>query len=71
MTTFAWRWFLNLFNYDLWQSYANPWLIYLFWISMPSNFLWGILVLLNPVVYILGEVFVQFAYEPLEPYMWQ
>jgi hypothetical protein len=58
MTTFTWRWFFQLFGYDLWQDYANAWVVYLFWISLPSNFLWGLMVMLVPPIYVLAEMLV-------------
>ena len=58
MTTFIWRWFLNLFGYDLWREYANAWLVYFFWISLPSNFIWGVLCLIIFPVYVLAEMLV-------------
>ena len=71
MTTIVWRWFFMLFGADLYAEGATAWLVYLFWISLPSNFLWGVLVLLVPPIYVGAEMLVQYAYPSVEPFMWQ
>ena len=59
ITTLNWRWFFQLFGYDLWQDYANGWVVFVFWISLPSNFLWGLMVmLLLPLGFLLAEMLV-------------
>ena len=71
MTTYAWRWFIQLFGADLWTEGATAWLVYLFWISLPSNVLWGFFIILVPPVYVAAEMLIYAAYDSVEPFMWQ
>ena len=71
IATWLWRVFCLVWNWDMWAESNNAWLVFFYWLTVPFNSIMGFFIILVPLMFLLGELFILWSYEYVEPFMFK